>query len=146
MNILTNTMLKEKVIEFAVLLGGIITFLFGPITLRIIALFVLIAIDTLFGMQVAIKRRVFKFKIIFQKIIKKLYYYFLFLTLFNMIDIIIGGPNTFRWIGVLLMTFVELTSILHNIAASGNSSGVYIMKQIIDVFKDQFKLKEYKED
>lgn len=131
---------KTDFTDFWIILGGVITFLIGPITIKIYALLIIIAIDTLFGLQVAFRENTFSLKIFIRKAFSKLYYYFFYLALFNAIDIILSLPNTMRWFGILIITIVEITSVYHNALKLGRKEASLILEQVIQKLSKDYQI------
>lgn len=135
-----TSILKTEFTEFWIILGGVITFLIGPITIKIYALLIIIAIDTLFGLQVAFRENTFSLKIFIRKVFSKLYYYFFYLALFNAIDIILSLPNTMRWFGMLVIAFVEISSVYKNALKLGRKEAGLILEQILQQLSKEYQI------
>lgn len=135
-----TSILKTEFTEFWIILGGVITFLIGPITIKIYALLIIIAIDTLFGLQVAFRENTFSLKIFIRKVFSKLYYYFFYLALFNAIDIILSLPNTMRWFGMLVIAFVEISSVYKNALKLGRKEAGLILEQILQKLSKEYQI------
>lgn len=135
-----TSILKTEFMEFWIILGGVITSLIGPITIKIYALLIIIAIDTLFGLQVAFRENTFSLKIFIRKVFSKLYYYFFYLALFNAIDIILSLPNTMRWFGMLVIAFVEISSVYKNALKLGRKEAGLILEQVIQKLSKDYQI------
>lgn len=131
---------KTDFTDFWIILGGVITFLIGPITTKIYSLLVIIAIDTIFGLQVAFKEKAFSLKTLAKKVSSKLYYYFFYMALFNSIDVILSLPNTMRWFGILIITIVEITSVYHNALKLGRKEASLILEQVIQKLSKDYQI------
>lgn len=114
---LTNLLASEPF----VFLKGALIFLIGPLDLQLAYLLLAIGIDLIFGVQVAIMEKKFKWSILFTKIRRKIIIYGLWITMFHAFDVIAGLPNTARWSVVVMLAGMELLSAIRNTAALGHS-------------------------
>lgn len=147
MNYINTILDKLDILDIFIYLGGVISFLIGPVTIRIYALLTIIAIDTMFGLQISFRDNTFSLKTLSKKVSSKIYYYFFYLVIFNSIDMIVNFPNTMRWYGILLITFMELTSIYRHVLKLGRSEAGLILEQVLNQLSKQYKIfTESKED
>lgn len=115
-NFIINLFTSEPFLFFK----GALVFLIGPLNLQIAYLFLAIAVDLVFGIQVANKERTFKWSILFEKVRKKVFIYLLWISMFHAFDMIAGLPNSARWAVVVMLAGMEILSAIRNTAALGH--------------------------
>jgi phage-related holin len=99
---------------------GMLLFLLGPLNLQLGYLLIAIAIDLVFGIQVAKKTKTFKWKLLFSKVRSKIVIYALWIAMFHAFDMIAGLPNSARWAVVVMLAGMELMSAAKNTAKLGH--------------------------
>lgn len=127
----------RKIEPIGVLIGGVVNFLIGPLSYRLLYLLVFVMADTISGVILAKKEKKFNVKIFFKKIGKKLLNYTMFIVLTHSLDEIALLPGTARWLAVFGMVSIEFSSFLKNTFDSGNEKlaklGRNILKQISNI-------------
>lgn len=102
-------------------LKGSLIFLIGPLDLQLAYLILAVAIDLIFGIQVAVMENKFKWTILFNKVRRKFMIYGLWIAMFHAFDVIAGLPDTARWSVVVMLAGMEILSAVRNTAALGHS-------------------------
>lgn len=100
--------------------GGLI-FLIGPINLQLAYLFLAIGIDLIFGIQIAIRERSFRWRILFSKLSTKLIVYGLWISMFHAFDMVSGLPDSARWTVIVMLAGLEIVSAIKNTARLGHN-------------------------
>lgn len=115
-----------------VFVKGALLFLLGPLNLQLAYLLLAVAIDLVFGIQVARKEKTFKWSILLQKVRGKIFIYGLWISMFHAFDVIAGLPDSARWAVVVMLAGMELVSAAKNTAKLGHGKladaleGVYL--------------------
>ncbi len=102
-------------------LKGSLIFLIGPIDLQLAYLLLAIAVDLVFGIQIAVKEHTFKWSILVRKLRQKLTVYILWIAMFHAFDMVTGLPNSARWAVVAMLAGLEIISAIKNTARLGHS-------------------------
>lgn len=106
--------------EPLIFLKGAIIFILGPINAQLAYLLLAVAIDIVFGVQLAVRQKEFSIKTLFVKVYRKLIVYALWLSMFNAFDMVAGLPNTARWALIVMLVGMELLSAAKNTAKLGH--------------------------
>lgn len=100
--------------------GGLV-FLIGPINIQLAYLVLALGIDLVFGIQIALRDRTFKWNILFKKLKNKLMIYFLWIGMFHAFDMVAGLPDSARWSVIVLLAGLEIVSAIKNTAKLGHN-------------------------
>jgi phage-related holin len=101
------------------LLRGAMVFALGPINHQIYYLALAMVVDLIFGIQVALKEKDFKFSTMINKFGAKVSLYSLWVVLFHAFDKISGLPDTGRWALILMLVGLEIFSAIKNTSKLG---------------------------
>jgi phage-related holin len=123
---LTNLLASEPFL----FLKGALIFLIGPLDLQLAYLLLAVGIDLIFGIQVAVMEKKFKWSILFTKVRRKFIIYGLWITMFHAFDVIAGLPDTARWSVVVMLAGMEILSAVRNTAALGHSKLAEALEQV----------------
>lgn len=100
--------------------GGLV-FLIGPINIQLAYLLLALGIDLVFGIQIAIRDRTFKWSILFKKLKNKIMVYVLWIAMFHAFDMVAGLPDSARWSVIVLLAGLEIVSAIKNTAKLGHN-------------------------
>lgn len=100
-------------------LKGAVIFAIGPLNHQLSYLFVAMVIDLIFGIQVALKEKDFKFGTMVRKFGVKVILYSLWIAMFHAFDMIAGLPDTARWSLILILVGLEIFSAIKNTSKLG---------------------------
>lgn len=100
---------------------GALIFMVGPLDIQLAYLILAIAIDLVFGIQVALKNKSFKWSILIKKVSHKLLIYTLWIGMFHAFDMVAGLPDTARWAVITMLAGLEIVSAIKNTATLGHS-------------------------
>lgn len=132
----TVSFLSKKIEPLGITTGGLVSFLIGSVSQRLLYLIVVVFIDTLLGVQVSISSEKFKLSTFFKKTLKKAYYYLLFMMLFHAVDGILNTPGTARWLSIFGMLSLEITSVYKHLIQLKQKSLASLAKSIITKLSD----------
>jgi phage-related holin len=127
-NFIVNLFTSEPFI----LVKGALVILLGPLNHQLGYLLLAVAIDLVFGIQVAKKEKLFSWRVLFEKIRRKIFIYGGWIAMFHAFDMVAGLPDAARWAVILLLVGMELLSAAKNTAKLGYNKladaleGVYI--------------------
>ncbi len=102
-----------------IFLKGALVFILGPLSHQPAYLLVAIVVDLIFGIQVAIKTKTFRRKILFHKFGRKVSTYLLWIVMFHAFDMATGLPDTARWSLISILVGLEITSAIKNTTKLG---------------------------
>lgn len=102
-------------------LKGALIFLLGPINLQLMYLLLAIGIDLCFGVQIALREKTFKWKILFKKLRQKIVVYAMWISMFHAFDMVAGLPDSARWAVVVMLAGLEILSAIKNTAKLGHN-------------------------
>jgi phage-related holin len=100
--------------------GGLI-FLIGPLNLQVTYLLLALGIDLAFGVQIAVRNKTFRWRILFTKLKHKVMIYTLWISMFHAFDMVTGLPNSARWAVIVLLAGLEMMSAIKNTARLGHN-------------------------
>lgn len=100
-------------------LKGAVIFALGPLNHQLSYLALAMVIDLIFGIQVALKEKDFKFSTMVNKFGIKALTYSLWIAMFHAFDMISGLPDTGRWSLILILVGLEIFSAIKNTSKLG---------------------------
>lgn len=128
--------MKEQILGIigaaAEFLKGVLIWALGPINYQLGYLLLVMAIDLVFGIQVARKQKKFSWRVLVKKTVVKIEVYALWIIIFNAFDKISNLPGTARWLTILALLGIEIASNLRNTGKLGHSK---VVKALEDVYE-----------